>query len=436
MIPAMVRRKAATVQVITSAPRRRRRNNRGARRNARGMSALGDSGKEFVKCALDPFGADSARVPTGTAQRTMHVKYTCMVSGKPRSGQTTMSVVMLPGLPGSLRLVDGTFTAPDRSGSVGTFDVVPGGTPRITVPFSDFYTPASDVALSPNHATGILTARVVGYGLEVRASATIVNQGGAAVTAKIPYQCPEIYTPLAGSVGPWVGVTTLDIGTMLGRHAEVPSASFASLQQFPDSKMCSGTDSCRLVGEVDDYAEFWPVSFSYADQTNSHLVGTYVLTEVAVKSTAATTATGGVINPGASTVCKPVTGDTYLVGDFWTPAGTQALCWTADSLTADSLYEFRVVLCIEATVLHSASGSVYRPFVSKAPPQNERALAMARRALQAMPASLPPPDRSTGSWWSVLSEAVTGFGDIVGGLDLPVVSGVARTATRLARLMM
>lgn len=431
----MVRRKAATVQVITSAPRRRRRKNRGARSNARGMSALGDSGKEFVRCALDPFGADSARVPTGTAQRTMHVKYTCMVSGKPRAGQSTMSVLMLPGLPGSLRLVDGTFTAPDRSGAVGPITVVPNGTPIITVPFEDFYTPSGDVELIPNRSSALATARVVGYGLEVRASATIINQGGVAVTAKIPYHLSEAFVPQAVVAGPWVGVTTLAVGTQLGRNARLPNTSLSTLQQYPDSKMCSGTDPCRLIGEVDDYEQFWPVLPHYDDQTNTLNVGTYVLTEVGVKSTAGVSATGGTINPAASAICKPVTGDTYLVGDFWTPPGTQGLCWTADSLTDDSLYEFRVVLCIEATIEHDEA-SVYRPFVSKAPPQNERALAMARKALQAMPASLPPPDRSTGSWWSILSEAVTGFGDIVGGLDLPVVSGVARTATRLARMMM
>lgn len=399
-----------------------------------GRAGLGDDGKAFVRCALDPFASDSARVPTGTAQRTMHVKYTCMVSGKPRAGQTTMSVAMLPGLPGSLRLIDGTFTAPDRSGSVGSFDVLPNNA-IITVPFSDFYTPSGAASLLPNQPTALATARIVGYGLEVRASATIINQGGAAVTAKVPIVLPEIYLPAVVPIGPYAGVSTTGTGTQLARNYSGLPGSFAVLQQYPDTKMCSGTDSCRLVGEVDDYEPFTSVFHQGADQTIVRTFGTYVPnTQILVTGTT-TTAAGGVLNPSEVMVCKPLTGDSHLVGDFWSPTGAQALCWAADSLTTDSLYEFKVVLCIEATVEHVGS-SIYRPFVSRAPPQNERALAMARRALQAMPASLPPPDRSTGSWWSILSEAVTGFGDIIGGLDLPVVSGVARTATRLARMLM
>lgn len=430
----MVRRKTATV-VVTTQPRRRRRRVRASKARNRTSNGMCDEGRSFVRCAIDPFGSDSARVPTGTSQRTMHVKYTCMVSGKPRSGQTTMAVSMLPGLPGSLRLLDGTFTAPDRSGSVGSFDVVSGGA-AITVPFADFFTSSTATDLIVNGlTTNIATAKVVGYGLEVRASSTIINQGGAAVTAKVPAIVVDQYVPNVVSAGPYAGVSVLGTGLQMVRLVQQPPNTFAVLQQYPDSKMCSGTEPCRLVGEVDDYEIFYETERVIEDQLNITRQDTYIPCAGISIQGSAFGAWGGTTNTTTVMVVKPLTGDQHLVGDFWTPQGTQALCWAADSLTADSLYEFKVVLCIEATVSHYSS-SIYRPFVSKAPPRDEAAMAMARRALQAMPASLPPPDRSTGNWWSILSEAVTGFGDIVGGLDIPVVSGVARAANRLAKLIM
>lgn len=345
-----------------------------------------------------------------------------------------MAVAVIPGLPGALRLVDGTFTSPDRSGSIGTFDVVSSNV-TITVPFADFYTPSTDTELRPNVPAGIATARLVGYGLETRASATIIAQGGAAITAKVPGVVLDEYVPNVMPAGPYAGVSLTGAGLQLARSYRPAPDSFSVLQQYPDTKMCSGTDPCRLVGEVDDYEPFYPVQPTYVDSLASKRVGTYVLQAVQNITGSASGAWGGIMNPGASMVCKPLTGDAHLVGDFWTPPGAQMLCWAADSLSPEALYEFRVAMCLEITVDHYAA-SIYRPFISRAPPRDERALGMARKALQAMPASLPPPDRSTGSWWSILSEAVTGFGDIVGGLDLPVVSGVARTATRLARMLM
>jgi len=394
-----------------------------------------DSGKEFIMCALDPFGADSARVPDGRGGMSTHVKYTAATSFTVRSGAQTACVAAFPNLPGGLILVDGAFNLVDRGGTSRTLSVVPGGD-NVIVPFPDLYQ-SSSTSLVFGNVGNVSRCRVVSYGLEVKPVGAILQQGGVFATANFPTNISETAIPEYMDAGTHLGVSITGGGiTQCRSMAQIPQ-TYGQLQAYPGVQMCSGTESCRLVGK--------PAAYSYSQME----VGTHqgaLMTDmttfvngwlpVTFSGTAPVTVGGSEIGtngtPRVLTGLMPLSGDLSCYSSFWYDKNCDGLIWAAQDLSADMAFEVRFHLCVEIQISHITS--IYRPFISKAPREDPKAMAIVDEVQRQMPPSLPAPNTSS-DWWSNITSAVIGVGDLAASLEIPIVSQVGALASRFAKML-
>jgi hypothetical protein len=146
---------------------------------------------------------------------------------------------------------------------------------------------------------------------------------------------------------------------------------------------------------------------------------------------------GGEIGPGGivrqKTCMTGVTGDVAAYSSFWYDKNCDALIWAAQDLSANMSFEARFHLCVEIQISHTSS--IYRPFIMKAPPADPKAMAIVDEVHRNMPPSLPAPNTSS-DWWSNITSAVIGVGDLASSLDIPIVSQVGALASRFAKMLM
>lgn len=394
-----------------------------------------DNGKEFIVCSLDPFGADSARVPDGNGGMSTHIKYTSATSFTVRSGAQTACIAAFPNLPGGLVLVDGQFNFANRLGTNISLAAVPGGD-NIIVPFPDLYEGGTATEVIGNIGN-IARCRVVSYGLEIKPVGAILNQGGVYCTANFPLDITDYAVPEYVDAGLRVGVTIAGGGTILTKGMSVIPQSYGQLQAFPGVKMCSGTESCRLVGKP---AAYTYTSMEYGSrQFDNALLDTDMTLFINERAPLAaqgppTIVGGSEIPPGSGaqvTAMSGATTDLAAFSSFWYDKHCDGLIWAAQDLSMDMSFEARFHLCVEIQISHV--NSIYRPFISKAPKQDQQALAIVDEVHRQMPPSLPAPNTNS-DWWSNITSAVTGVGDLVSSLDIPVVSQIGALASRFAKM--
>jgi len=304
-------------------------------------------------------------------------------------------------------------------------------------PFPDFVSGVSAAVAGTvvyyNSNTGITAARPVGYKLEVVPTGALLQQGGVAATCRVPIRSfmqqfmRDDGTDVAGKT--YAGNSYHPVFINRG----LPQ-SFSSLSAFPDSKVCSGTESCVLIGVPPDYKFEW-VSSPNIDATGDIRSDTYPLSNFmkTVQLSGGGGAAGGALgNPYAAMLPSSAT-DIASMGNFWMPEDTTGLAWFGQGLPANQSYEFRVRVCMELCVSHA--GSSYRPFVT--PPERPLPTVVdkVKQVVASLPASMPKPD-STPGWWSMLAETATGIGSFVADLGIPVVSQASRVATNLAKRLL
>jgi hypothetical protein len=219
--------------------------------------------------------------------------------------------------------------------------------------------------------------------------------------------------------------------TCLVRSATQAPTNFSNLQSYPDVKMCSGVEACRLIGAPDDY-EWDPTLKGNITSNSGHSNGTVLFVANAMQ----TQVSGAPVSLADANLylAQPVAADTNLQGWFWVSERCPMLSWAAESLTQDMQFEVKVVMCIEAVIEHGVNPSVYRPFVTMPPPEDRKAIDAARDVLRAIPPSIPTPS-SGASWWSTLTSMVTGVGDVLSSMGIPFVSAAAGLASKLARVL-
>jgi hypothetical protein len=384
----------------------------GVRVNRRIRRALGPSLKqlshEYIRCSLDPFGADSARVPDGTGLKTMHIKYTSFVKATPVAGVGAIVIAGIPSLPAGLIPIQGTFAMHDGGGTSVNLTVSAAG-PWPMEPFIDFST-----RTNIRNVMNIESARLVSYGLEVRPTAPVLNQGGVACAARIPFQTSRFVLPEFINGGNTIfGVTGIGGGNTLVRGIPQIPTTYENLQPYPDVQMCSGTDRCRLVGTPAS-CEFKPVNqlFGIANVDgnwgNSDSELWYNQPPTAYMHQAGPPAfdagTGGAIGVGLDPISRsmaiiPDVNDKIISSSFWHDNESPALIYAASGLSDASQYEIRFVMCVEATVDHLSS--TYRPFVSTAPPRDDSAINLVTDVKRAMPVSVA--DDGGSNWFDLLN---------------------------------
>jgi hypothetical protein len=286
----------------------------------------------------------------------------------------------------------------------------------------------------------ISRARVVSYGLEIRPVGAILQQGGVFCTANFPTNITDSHQAVYIDAGTVAGVSITGTGTVYTKGmAQIPQ-SYGQLQAYPGVQMCSGTEPCRLPGK--------PAAYSYTSmEFGSTQVGGNLDTDMSLfindraplNTDAASpfSVGGGEIGTGGlarqKTCMSGVTADVAAYSSFWYDKNCDGLIWAAQDLSADMSFECRFHLCVEIQIAHTSS--IYRPFISKAPPADPKAMAIVDEVHRNMPASIPAPS-SNSDWWSNITSAVIGVGDLASSLDIPIVSQVGALASRFAKMLM
>jgi len=290
----------------------------------------------------------------------------------------------------------------------------PGG-PWAMELFTDFTTRAN-----VKNLPAIQSARLVSYGLEVRPTAPVLNQGGVAAAARIPFNTSRFLIPEFVNGGQtYFGATGIGGGQILTRGIPLIPTTFERLQVYPDVQMCSGTDRCRLVGTPADH-EFIPVVQQFGI---ANVDGNWGSCDCELWFNSPPTAymhqagppafdagTGGAIGVGLDPISRamaiiPSTNDKVLLSSFWHDNKSPILMYAASGLADGAQYEARFVMCIEATVDHYTS--LYRPFVSTAPPRDDAAIDLAIDVKRAMPVSVA--DNGGSNWFDLLNR----FGGVI-----------------------
>lgn len=415
------------------APQRKQRRAR-ARNPRLGVSSCGN---RYANCVLSPSGAP-AKVPDGSSNSVL-IEYDLAVTGVP-NGNGDLSLALIPGLPCSAWGMNGTFSGPNRNGVISSNTT---NTDFVLFPFQDFN---SGVAAAINGSTvlynapsEITAARVVSSKLEVVPTGALLQQGGSVATARVPMTF-RISAPM-GDAG-----IQLDGVTYAGASShpwflwtELPPEGFTQLAAYPDAKICSGTESCVLLGIPSD-DDYHPSVYDWlstsSDDPSIIITGdTYPYFSRIQAGLAAghqstnlgTIALNGGSKPGAAMLPSSAT-DIALFGNFWQPEQCQALVWAGQGLPAGQAYTFRVRVCMELQISHAASN--YRPFVTPAEPDDPRARELVRDVMRSVPPSLPK-ESSMPGWWAGLAQAATGVAGSIAELGIPVISPVAGVARRV-----
>ncbi len=415
-----------TIPVRTGRARARRpRRRRGMAQQGRAL--VSSAGQKYARCVLDPHGGMPAKIPDGSCHSVL-IEYNLSVQGTPNSG--LLAFMAFPGLPCSAGTLLGSFTGPNREG-ISTSYTVPG----VEFPFKDFTSGVSAAVAGTvvlyNSATTVLAARCISLKLEVVPTGALLNQGGSAVTVKVPLR--SFLQPSGRDEG------TAIAGVTYAGNSDHPayvvdgsslSGDFSSLSAFPDAKVCSGTESCVMLSipPNDEFVYVYPrtrdntgniTMDAYPTQTFIYTAGASGISYFGVNGTPFSLAMG----PSSAT-------DIAAFGNFWQPEISEALVWSGQGLPSGQSYTFRVRSCMELMISHG--GSTYRPFVTPPEPRNEAAISMVRDVMAKLPPSLPKAESAPG-WWASLTEAATGIGDVVSSLGLPFVSPVAGIATKMVR---
>lgn len=412
--------------------------------------ALSQAGREFIHCALDPFGADAAMIPDGGIEKRVRVKYKVVCQLAPVTGHISMSCALVPGLPGGLRITDGNVIGLARGGSAITQNVGPNaaatGCNAITIPFTDF---VNSNGYTMNNLAGITAARVISYGMIIRPTTPLLSQGGVQATVRVD---PGI-SPSAEGASSGFDATIGDpaIAASNGypiklRQMRLPlnSLTYDNITTFPDSKVCSGTKPCWVLGTPSCYEweDVCPVYSStlLGDPAQAMAMDTALLVNNGTYLTTVTSTTpagvGQVIGYNRWTNLNaslngavplfPVAADAAAVGDFWTSTCCDTLAWAANAPTAATMssavtYEIVAVQCMELVIRKDAS--IYRPFSVPGPPVDTKAIEVVRDVVRDIPASVTVEDEDT--WWSRLTTGVSSIGRLVADIGIPVVSPIS-----------
>ncbi len=406
------------------ARRPRRRKNRAVAQQ--GRAVVSAAGQRYAKCVLDPHGGFPAKVPDGSCHSVL-IEYDLSVQGTPSSG--LLAFMALPGLPCSAGTLLGTFTGPDREGTTTTYSA-----PGVLFPFKDFTSGVAAAVAGTNvrynAQTSILAARVVSLKLEVIPTGALLSQGGSAVTAKVPLR--SFFQPSGRDEGTSIGGATYAGASdhpVFVVNANSLSGDFSALSAYPDSRICSGTESCVMLSipPDEDFIFAYPQT---RDNTGNISVDCYP-TQDRIFTAGASGISYFAVNALPFLAMGPSSAtDIAAFGNFWQPEVSEALVWSGQGLPAAQSYTFRVRSCMELMIGHG--GSTYRPFVTPPEPRNEASISMVRDVVARLPPSMPKAESAPG-WWSTLTEAATGIGDVVASLGLPVISPAAGIATRMVR---
>jgi len=401
-----------------------------------------DTGVEFIKCSLDPFGSDSARFPDGRGGMSTHIKLTQCVQMLPRTGSGTIVIGAFPNLPGGLVAIDGQFNGPDRGGNQQAVPVFP-NSDNIIFPFIDYPSTVAAPAFVFANSANIHRARVVSYGMEVKQVGALLNQGGVAATGSFPLDLASYGVPQYIEPGNRSGTALTGTGDMLTKWIGDFPQSYQQLMTYPGVKMCSAMESCRLVGKPSAY-EFSPMEPTTDESDAGGLEtdmclftnGAIILSD-GFGYTPPTTIAGGGGIPGSQSLTYMLpssAADLGLFSSFWHDPNCEMLVWAAQDLSStNSLFEVTFHLCIEVQISHKTS--IYRPFISRAPTRDERAINIVAKLQNELPPSLPAPG-ADANWWQRMASAVSGIGDVAASLAIPVVSPIAAITSKVAKLFM
>ncbi len=392
-----------------------------------GRVAITSAGQRYARCVLDPHGGLPAKIPDGACHSVL-IEFNLSVQGTPSSG--LLSLIAFPGLPCSAGALLGSFTGPNREGTATAYAV-----PGVEFPFKDFSSgvaaAVAGTTVKYNANSAILAARVVSLKLEVIPTGALLSQGGSAVTVKVPLR--SFFQPSGRDEGTAIAGVTYAGATDHPAYVVADSSlsgNFSNLSAFPDAKICSGTESCVMLSipPRDDFEYCQP---STRDNTGNISLDTYPIQNQIYTAGASGIAYFGVNTTPYSLAMGPSSAtDIAAFGNFWQPEISEGLIWSGQGLPSGQSYTFRVRSCMELLVSHG--GSSYRPFVTPPEPRNEAAISMVRDVVAKLPPSMPKAESSPG-WWSALTEAATGIGDVIGSLGLPIVSPVAGIATKMVR---
>jgi len=352
-------------------------------------------------------------------------------------------VANYPGLPGFLRVLKGVGYFNRVGNNYGSADAPAQG---VTIVCPDFINTIGSSYFNNN--PNVRTARVISYSLEVTQVGPVLNQQGNVVTVRVPVGVEHPYTVMdtnysaSGAIIPGMTIAGLTGPQAFSCMASDPGNwSYSSLANAPDAKMCSATTPCGMHFATDE-PEWRSCRTQTAVNSSS---GTYITGTdtcpytniVAVTNPASTQATGSQIpvqNGGVIWPQGPLTGDTILLGDYWDDPAQDALIWAGANLSAaNNSFMVRATMCVELTVDHN--NSLYRPLILPPVPRDDKALAIVQAVMKVAPPSVSLAEGSN-NWWSGLTTAVTGVGDLVSGLGLPVISPIAGMATKIAKMFL
>jgi len=396
---------------------------------------------KYARCVLDPHYSAAAKVPDGACHSVV-VEYDLSVAFVPDANGNA-AVALIPGLPCSLIGITGNFTGPNREGALVNQSATlanPQGV-ALMFPFRDFFSGVNS-ATAPatvyynQNSSNIVSARAVSYKLEVMPTGPLLQQGGAAVAARIPVF--SHYTQAIHDSG-----TNISGQAYAGNsnHAwlQVRGAqnTFTSLSAYPDARTTVGTESSVLLGMPDDN-EFTPI-FSYT-QDQAGTGGTLTTDSFPWVSGVGLNGSGSGAWGGVADISTIIGGmipssssDVAAFGNFWQPEHTVALAWAGQSLTNGQGYTARARICMELCISHFAS--LYRPFVTPPEPDLPEVRAKVRSVYRELPPSLPKEESSPG-WWSRLTGVANGVANFASELGIPVLSPVAGLVGKFSKMLM
>lgn len=427
--------KKVVVQMTAAKPKKKKNRSRRKKQNR------SDCVEKFAKCVLLP-GASAAKVPDASCHSVV-VEYKTSFSGTP-GDNGILAVSCFPGLPCAGYATYGKFTLPNRQSVASS--ITSSGSGIIMVPFPDFVSDAnsavSGTVVTYNRGSRIKSARCVAYKMEVVPIGALLQQGGSAVTARIPVDVYPSFMAQLQNCTSFAGTALSGDAAqpVLYSNSSILNGYFGQslVAAYPNSRLCSGTESCVLMGMPDDY-QFIPalpeVRDNHANMTYDTMPLLYRITTNSNPGGAGPpvvlpVAGGGTFDNDFAAMLPSNAADRVLFGNFWYQNKGEALIWFGSGLPLAQSYEFRITCCMELCV---DSESTYRPFISEPAPSQPQVVEKVKKVMAALPPSLPKATSDAG-WWSTVTSAATGIADTVSSLGIPVVSGIASGAMKVAKL--